>query len=440
VQPWVWVSAGVAVVTAVVGVMWWAVVRVAEAKIERAEAKADKAIAEAEARAGKAEAEAAKAEVIVQRQLLTDLRDRLPVTSAASLTIASTLQQEIESTLGYLMHMIGATESSVLVPDPDPSSFNLFFLAVHGSAAGELRSVMVGPDCIAGKVLRTGQPLKVENPYGNPDFSDRVDQRLSHVTREMLTIPLVVGQHAVGVAQFLNKQNGEGFTEKDEATVVGEGGRLSLKVAEFVRDADNYVQLGLSSSPVSSSAAVMFCDLSASSSLFSVLHEPGAISCINEYLSQTVDIVLDAGGSVEQYLGDGAMFIFDQEQNVTAETVVLRAVRAAMESTKAFRRIKQSWLRAHWEVGQVFSRFGISYGSYRETLLGSSRYRRRAILGHGVHFAATICDALPRDRNIVAVDRSLVPFIDTTWTLSSPQQVQSGKLAGHEYFDVLERP
>ena len=408
-QPWAWVSAAVAVATAVVGVMWWMVNRITEAKLAKVEAEAAKAVAEAETKA-------AKAEAIAERQMLAELRDRLPL-SSASVSKGQALQQEIEASLGQLMRQLGATESSVLVRDPDPSSEYLFFLALHGKAATQLRKIMVGRDSIAGKVLRVGRPLRVANPYDNPDFSSHVDTRAGHTTRQMLTIPLVVDQVAVGVAQFLNRIDGQSFGEQDESRAIAESGRIALKVAEFVRDTENYVQLGLYSPPSPSDAAIVFCDLSASSSLFDVLHESGAITCLNDYLSQTADIILSAGGSVDQYLGDGAMFRFVAEASVEPAVVARRAAAAAVKSVEAFQSIKNSWLASRWELGAVFSRIGIAYGDFRETLIGPARYRERLVLGSGVHRAAELCENAARTKNVIVVDTRMAALLDEGWKL-----------------------
>jgi hypothetical protein len=84
-----WVPAVVAAATALVGAMWRAVSRTTEAKVAKVEADAARAVAEAEARV-------AKATVTAERQMLAELRDRLP-TSGGVLSKGQTLQQEIES-------------------------------------------------------------------------------------------------------------------------------------------------------------------------------------------------------------------------------------------------------------------------------------------------------------------------------------------------------
>ena len=158
--------------------------------------------------------------------------------------------------------------------------------------------------------------------------------------------------------------------------------------------------------------------MSASSSLFDVLHESGAITCLNDYLSQTADIVLTAGGSVDQYLGDGAMFRFTQELGADPAAMARHAAEAAVNSITAFQTIKRSWLASRWEVGAVFSRVGVAYGDYRETLIGPARHRERVILGSGVHRAAQLCEASSRQKNIILVDNQMATLLGDSWELA----------------------
>jgi len=335
------VGACIVFLSSVVSVVWWFAKRALENRIAKVEADFTKEIATTETRVAKAEASAARAEADFDRRLLVELRGRLP-SGGETLSRGQILQQEIGAELRYVMQRLGATESSVLVRDPDPGSKYLFFLAAHGPAAPQLRTVLVGPDSIAGTVLRRGNPLIVEDPYRNPDFSAMIDMRTEHVTRAMVTIPLYAGSIIVGVAQFLNRENGSGFDKEDERTLISETASIGLKVSEFVRDADNYVQVGLYAPPSPAHAAILFCDLSSSSSLFRVLHESGAVTCINDYLSQVTDIVLSAGGSIDKYLGDGAMFRFMDKAPSHAESgsvAVQSAAEAALKSTAAFGRI-----------------------------------------------------------------------------------------------------
>lgn len=410
------VSATVAALSAIIGVAWWIAKRSAENTVAKVTAEATRALAAAETRASQAEARITKAETAFERQLLTELRGRLPY-AGSQLSRGETLQQEIESELGYVMQRLGATECSVLIHDPAPDSDYLFFLAAHGPAAVSLRRLQVGPDSIAGRVFRQKKPELIENPYHDPDFSSVADERAQHVTRGMIAIPLLVGHVVVGVAQFLNPEQGKMFESDDVQMATSTTASIALKVSEFVRESENFIQVGLHPPINSANASILYCDLSSSSSLFKVLHESSAVNCINDYLSEMTETVLSAGGSVDQYLGDGAIYRFVDVEQSHAERSVEQAASAALSGNASFKRIKQSWLSSRWEVQGVYSRIAISYGPYREALVGPARHRQRLVLGPSIHQASRICGVGPRDRNIVLVSGHVHSMLRTAWEL-----------------------
>ena len=160
-----------------------------------------------------------------------------------------------------------------------------------------------------------------------------------HVTRNMLTIPLRAGtdNRVVGVAQFLNKTGDEGFTEDDERTAIVATATIAMKADELMRDPENLESLGFHVSSDAQEATLLFCDLSASAVLFQVLDAPGAINCIDEYLTRHTDVALRHGAILDKYLGDGAMFRFNAFLEAGSLDHTVRAAEAALEMRPEFR-------------------------------------------------------------------------------------------------------
>ncbi|HEX5671010.1 MAG TPA: GAF domain-containing protein [Sulfuricurvum sp.] len=72
---------------------------------------------------------------------------------------------------------------------------------------------------IVGATATTEQPIIVNNPYEDPRFLSKIDEKSGFVTRNILTVPIFNSkQNVIGVIQLLNKYNGD-FNESDEGVM-----------------------------------------------------------------------------------------------------------------------------------------------------------------------------------------------------------------------------
>jgi HD-GYP domain-containing protein (c-di-GMP phosphodiesterase class II) len=70
---------------------------------------------------------------------------------------------------------------------------------------------------IAGSVAASGQSLLIPDAYKDPRFNPDVDRKTGFKTRSLLTVPLKNSRHHVlGVAQVLNRRDGEPFDQEDQ--------------------------------------------------------------------------------------------------------------------------------------------------------------------------------------------------------------------------------
>jgi class 3 adenylate cyclase len=354
------------------------------------------------------DAQIEKLEARFEHQQLVEFRERWQAAGDIGAS-ADRIQREIDAELAYVMKILGATESSLLIPDPAPNSSSLVFLSVHGPAARQIYRSKVGPASTAGTVLRTGESKILATPYKDPSFSPVVDSKSGHVTRNMLTIPLRVGMgnRVVGVAQFLNKIGNQGFTEDDARVAIVNTATIATKTDELIRDPENLKSLGFHISSDSHEATLLFCDLSSSALLFQVLDTPGAINCIDEYLTRLTDVALRHGGALDKYLGDGAMFRFNPLLGAKDTDHTMRAAEAALDMRHNFMILKDSWLSIGWEIIPIFSRSGLATGIVHEAVIGHRMSRQVEIMGETVNRAAHLCELAARDSNSITIDQTL---------------------------------
>lgn len=107
------------------------------------------------------------------------------------------------------------------------------------TVAARLRDLRFPADHgIAGAVLRSGRPLRVDDVANDPRFFGGVDRRSGLTTRNILSAPLSARHGTIGVLQVLNRRGGS-FTDEDLAFLEA----LSGSVAVAIENAGIYAQL-----------------------------------------------------------------------------------------------------------------------------------------------------------------------------------------------------
>ena len=327
-------------------------------------------------------------------------------------TTADQLKLTIDDELFDIMTEVSATESSILVPEPIEGADHLIFLSCHTLAEKNPMFTRVPfTDTRAGEVYVDGKPQITVLP--RPSL---VDRKSGHTTTNMLTVPLHSHGRRIGVAQFLNKENDETFTDGDKLLVVERVRSVAARVAEFIEDRRNFDDAGLFSVAKHTECTVMLCDLSNSTEVFDRLRSDLAIRCIDEYMQRQCDIAIRYGGIIEAYIGDGVMFRFLKASEAAghpATDYALRAVKAALEMQDDFADLKQSWLEVEgYPLNNIFNRIGIAAGPVWEGLIGHSSRQDRGIFGQVINRAANICNSASRGRNVVLTDGAIHDKLD----------------------------
>ncbi len=147
-------------------------------------------------------------EALYLRELETVLRFSALVNS--SLNIETVLDHAMQWTEEF----VGAMASTVY--ELDEATGELFVRLARGEKKEPVRDIRlrVG-EGIAGHVVKTGEPLIVQDTREDPRFSDKFDQMTGFETRAMICVPLVVRGRAVGALQVINKKGGDGFSRTD---------------------------------------------------------------------------------------------------------------------------------------------------------------------------------------------------------------------------------
>jgi putative ABC transport system ATP-binding protein len=113
-----------------------------------------------------------------------------------------------------IIELLDADRGTVFIIDRDQGLLRSR-IATSGAEAPLTIEVPIEKS-IAGRVVITGKPLNIADPYSYEFFNPEVDRRTGYKTRNLLCMPIYDRDGAIfGVGQVINKRSGP-FTEADE--------------------------------------------------------------------------------------------------------------------------------------------------------------------------------------------------------------------------------
>lgn len=386
------ITGGLTVAGALVGITRYITQLQFQVRLERLQAEKD-------------DAEKTRSDLAAANKLLLDELTAARRTGA----VVSAKKAEIEEHLSSLMKLMQAGAGSVYVPLPinsgtGPSGLVLLSIQPVTEQTLKLRKKIIPLQSLAGRCFTTGETFVIANSRSTSDHYTRADEVSGYRTQDTLNLPLRSQEKVIGVLQLLNKRGGP-FTENDIAQARHLSSPIAFKVDEFLRIPGSLDLLGIVPQRDAEYATVMFCDLTASSSLFQELNVSAAVQHINEYLEKICDVAFAHGAAVDKYVGDGVLLRFNVPRPI--ENHPLEALKAALEIQNAFDDIKKDWMTMGELLGGLYTRAGIAYGPVQKANIGHPQYQYLTIFGFPVNVAVNLCDAAVRDRNVILIDELL---------------------------------
>ncbi len=318
---------------------------------------------------------------------------------------ASTLAA-LEAAITDVRELLGATADSLLVPNPFAPD-RLVFLTAHGEAADRIRRLQVPVhESVAGAVLRSGQPRAYLAAAEPAQKFEGADAKSGFDSRAILCVPVRAAGEVVGVAQFLNRRDGSAFTRADIERAATLCQDLAPRVRALVADPETLRLLGVAPAADEAEGSFAFLDITASSTLFSLLPTDEAIGLLNEYFERVGGIALRHGATIDKFVGDGMLLRFNVPCALPGYAGA--AVEAAAVIQAEFGRIRDEWLRMGHPADRLAHRIGIATGSVVGGMIGHPQYLTYTVMGAPVNLAAHLCDEARHTRSGILV-------CPTTW-------------------------
>jgi signal transduction protein with GAF and PtsI domain len=133
--------------------------------------------------------------------------------ASQDIALADNLLYELNRLLYKVMNAVGAKDGSICRLDEQAGE--LVFMLVHGELGRQLPDYRIKSDTgIAGSVVKTHEPVIVNDPRKDKRFSQVVDTEFGFFTKSLASAPIMRRGVCKGVVQLLNKTGNE-FDDED---------------------------------------------------------------------------------------------------------------------------------------------------------------------------------------------------------------------------------
>jgi len=256
-----------------------------------------------------------------------------------------------------------------------------------------------------------------------------VDERFSHSAsilvqglHSVLCTPIIYDSHFYGVIYLDSKKSALVFSKKDLQLISSLGARVATIVAntqllqsveQEVRDKAQFERL-LSPSVVQKitsgeiklekkggelkEVTILFADIRGFTKMAHYASAGKVVEMLNEYFELMVSIVFQFGGTVDKFIGDEVMVLFDALTDV--EFPEDRAVKCAFHMHGALELLNRE-RKAHGEK-TIEIGIGINTGDAVVGAIGSSQAMQYTCIGDAVNIAARLTSMAKSNQTIIS--------------------------------------
>ena len=134
----------------------------------------------------------------------------------AALQLTSTFDRDklLALIMSSATELLEAETSSIMLVDEETNELVIAVATGAIGARAARRRIPIGAG-IAGWTLANRQAAIVGDPAADPRFFPGIGESLQFATKNLLAVPMLVKDRAIGVVEVINKQHDAQFTERD---------------------------------------------------------------------------------------------------------------------------------------------------------------------------------------------------------------------------------
>jgi GAF domain-containing protein len=147
--------------------------------------------------------------------LAAKIRAMLELTATAGIVAApASEKEELRAIVEVASSVLDAEAAALFLVDEDRDELR-FEVALGGRSDQVQNKTIPMGEGLAGYVASTGQPLAVSNVTEDARFASAFAQRVAYIPRNILCVPMMLGERTVGVLEMLDKRGDQPFGVQD---------------------------------------------------------------------------------------------------------------------------------------------------------------------------------------------------------------------------------
>jgi phosphoserine phosphatase RsbU/P len=151
----------------------------------------------------------------LERQLRPEVAARKRLVEAAiQLTSTFDADKLLQLIMSSATELLDAETSSLMLVDEEAKELVIAVATGARGAEAERQRIPIGVG-IAGWTLVNREVAIVDDPASDERFFPGIGESLQFATKNLLAVPMLVKDRAIGVVEVINKQNDTRFTERD---------------------------------------------------------------------------------------------------------------------------------------------------------------------------------------------------------------------------------
>jgi len=337
-------------------------------------------------------------------------RDRLLYQVAAELTSSLDLDEVLGRVMDRVIELMHASRGFVVLVDRRTGELEV--RSARGEADEEKSKQFLGSRTVVEQTVRESTPVLSTDASLDERFKGQQSVILQNL-RSIIAVPLNVRGKTIGAVYVDNPFRAGIFEEPDkeflqaiaDLAAIAIDNAITYQHAEHMRRTfERYVNKSVTDWVLADPnrdkvflpgerlrVTMLASDIAGFSTLSQELEAEELVDFLNHYFSRMVDIVLEHGGNVDKFQGDGLLVAFGAP--VAMEDSAERAVAAARDMLKEIQRMNKERQRvgdSPFEVGM-----GLDTGYVVAGNVGSERRLEYTLIGVPVNNAAFLSKQRP---------------------------------------------